>query len=108
MIEVAARNDRSCYCRVAMLLYSRSRKDSGLTPTAAFALATPKAPLIGVGDGNYNFTCIANFFSILCCGRAQIWAYGGSLKTSETSLSGPTFEVTNGQTGVNVRLLAAL
>jgi hypothetical protein len=29
-----------------------SRKDSGLTPTAVFALATPKAPLIGVGDGN--------------------------------------------------------
>jgi hypothetical protein len=32
-----------------------SRKASGLTPTAVFALATPKAPLIGVGDGNYNF-----------------------------------------------------
>jgi hypothetical protein len=40
-----------------------SRKVSGLTPTAVFALATPKASLIGVGDGNYNLTSIAIFFS---------------------------------------------
>jgi hypothetical protein len=44
---------------------SKSRKVSGLTPTEVFALATfPKAPLIGVGDGNYNFTKIAFFYCI--------------------------------------------
>jgi hypothetical protein len=35
---------------------------ASLTPPAVFALGTPKAPLIGVGDGNYNFTYNA-FFS---------------------------------------------
>jgi hypothetical protein len=51
---------------------SSSRKVSGLTPTAVFALATPKAPLIGVGDGNYNFTYTASFFLLFCIERELV------------------------------------
>jgi hypothetical protein len=48
--------------RAGLQCSSINRNVSGRTPTAVFALATPKAPLIGVGDGNYNFIYIAIFF----------------------------------------------
>jgi hypothetical protein len=53
-------NHQVSHASCILLAPCSSRNVLGLTPTAVFALATPNAlaPLIGVGDGIYNFLAL--------------------------------------------------